>query len=1205
MSTNKASEVFNVPRTTIQDRLYGKVDIETIKSGPQPLFNEEQEALQCLAREDGKLFGSVRGVVAHFAIFGKKINFSTRSYKYIVEDINDRCLEQGSCGYNTDVTHKEFNKMATGGQPQTSKNRIFLFRLQMLVIDGGVLVVRNILEQSLTSQGLTFSACLNQEKSTITRLKSRGLITQVQYDVLFPAGGKVTSSSDLDITLIICLLRNLKCFGFNRKFNWMATPAPTDVSMEADIWRLRDFRNKITRISTTTEIQESDFTAWWNDIEQILVRRSSPALNIQQMIDELKTCPFNLAEESSIQGEIKKSKEYEADVDRLKQEKTDMEENITEVKKHLDDIKGQQGAAFRQFSGYFKHRLFGQHWLLIVIVLNERYKLIYLFIYFRVAGKDDSIDLSGQSVPEAFINNPVHYDLYREALSTGFETDKAIRVNVVGNFNQGKTSLTNILVGKPKENVHSTNGVEISHCKYIEDNGDVMLLENPSKINDIEIIDRIAEVAKSREHVLTDNEINPTEVSEYGRLEQQTDSFDEIYHEYEPSFQNTETDNITFETEGKQKTAKMFLKKEAKLSLTPEEMQAFSTCLTSDKSLSNVAGKFEIWDFAGQFIFYATHTLFHSKRAVYLLVFDLSKDLSTVVTDSEFPKETGDRTMEQFIKFWINSIHTYVGSTDGKNPPVILVGTHKDKLTGNELQKSDHAHAYFERIRALFEDSQIINHIQAKDFIVNSVDFNDKEIVKLRKEIVGIGLKHSEIKLPAKWIPLEKKLIQIKYMKIIPFSKVVEIDSKNDFPLNCVEQIKLFLIYHHTKGTLFFFDEEPISAYVVLDTQYLIDAFKCIVTSERFCKKEPQYRDLWDLLRKQGKLKMELIHRVWESNSDFLKHKKEILMFMQRHYIISEVSSFDKNTGTTNGLGWFIVPIFLRDHSNNNTVIEFLKGKRQTSLRFLMLFQYTPVVQIVYCRLIAAVVAKWSVVQIGISKQEKEFLLYENLGVFRLDNLNAGVIELQQNRIEMRVISLCKSRNVNRRTADTFRRFAESVVISDFNKLRHLSTIQEKPFQTCFRCNDENHGLNGGQENFHLETLKGESIVPCLDMPNHEILTKQALSEWYEEISRIQLHEDSQVNEKQLSRISKSIGLNWELLGYELGLSNANIDRISMDNQTSIMKIYKVLLEWKIQQNANATVNALLKAMKSIQTLTVDWDEVLNVVEEIGSTQDK
>ncbi|XP_060585558.1 uncharacterized protein LOC132741420 isoform X2 [Ruditapes philippinarum] len=826
--------------------------------------------------------------------------------------------------------------------------------------------------------------------------------------------------------------------------------------------------------------------------------------------------------------------------------------------------------------------------------------------------KDGDINFGGHFVPGAFVNNPIHFDLYQEALSCGFEIDKAIRVNVVGNFKQGKTSLTKILVGKTCENVQSTNGVEINQCKYYEANGDVSFFERMSKVDDTEIIDRIAEVAKNQSGWFIEDDLNLTEASEYGRLslysegfsEYDTDSSDELFSKQ--LFTEDTNKTSALKTKKRQKKTKNVLESKAKVTVTPEEIQTFSTCLSSDDYVSNIAGNLEIWDFAGQFIFYATHTLFHSKRAVYLLVFDLSTPLSEVVKDSEFPMETGGKTMEQFIKFWINSIHSYVGSNDGSEPPVILVGTHKDRLAGDELQKSKYADAYFERIRKIFEDSPILNHIQAKDFVVNSVDINDKEIVELRKEIIRIGMKQSEIKLPAKWIALEKELIKLRYMKIIPFSKVVEIDSQNDFPLKEEEQIKLFLIYHHTKGTLFFFDEEPISAYVVLDTQYLIDAFKGIVTSERFCKKEPQYRYFWNLLQQQGKLTMELIDRVWESNYDFLKHKKEILMFMQRHYIISEVKSFDENTGTSNGLGWYIVPIFLRDHSDNNTVIEFLKGKRQTSLRFLMLFQYTPVVQIVYCRLVAALVAKWSVVQISVSEQEKEFLLYENLGAFRLDSLNAGVVELQQNRIEMRVISLCTSRNVDSITADKFRRFAESVVISEFSKLRHSSTIQGKPFHTCFRCNDECHGLNGSHEILQMETLKGKSIEPCLHMPvSHEIHPKQALSEWFEDISTIGLLEDCQVNEKQLSKIAQTIGYNWELLGSELDLSNAEINQISMDNQTSSMKIFKMLLKWEARQQGNATVNRLIQAMKSTKSLTVEWDEVMNIIEEIASTQDK
>jgi hypothetical protein len=251
-------------------------------------------------------------------------------------------------------------------------------------------------------------------------------------------------------------------------------------------------------------------------------------------------------------------------------------------------------------------------------------------------------------------------------------------------------------------------------------------------------------------------------------------------------------------------------------------------------------------------------------------------------------------------------------------------------------------------------------------------------------------------------------------------------------------------------------------------------------------------------------------------------------------------------------------------------------------------------------------VARWPVVQIGISKQRKEFLLYENLGVFRLDNQNAGVVELQQNRIEMRVISLCTSRNVNNVTADKFRRFAESVVISEFNKLRDSSTLQGKPFQTCFSCNHESHGLNGSQEILQFESLKVKSIEPCLDMPtNHEIHTQQALSEWFEEISTIGLTEDCQFNEKQLSKIAQSIGNNWKLLGSELGLSIVEINHISMDHDTSSMRIYNMMLKWKAEQQENATVNTLLHAMKSTKSLTVEWDEVMNIVEQIASTQDK
>ncbi|XP_060597559.1 E3 ubiquitin-protein ligase DZIP3-like [Ruditapes philippinarum] len=222
---------------------------------------------------------------------------------------------------------------------QTQENRVYLFRLQILIIDGGLLVLRNIIDQTLTTQGVTLSACLNQERSTITRLKSRGIITQEQYDILFPIGGHVPTTSEMDLTLIIFLLRSLRCFGLNKKFDWKAKPISTDVSIEADICRLKAHRNEISHKVQTTDIQANDFVTLWNDIEQILVRLSSPALNIQQTFADYKTCPLDPKEEKRVQEEIKKWKDCEADFDRLKEEMTDVKVRVTEEEKNQEEIK--------------------------------------------------------------------------------------------------------------------------------------------------------------------------------------------------------------------------------------------------------------------------------------------------------------------------------------------------------------------------------------------------------------------------------------------------------------------------------------------------------------------------------------------------------------------------------------------------------------------------------------------------------------------------------------------------------------------------------------------------------------------------------------------------------------------------------------------------------------------------------------------------
>ncbi|XP_053382063.1 uncharacterized protein LOC128549442 [Mercenaria mercenaria] len=151
-----------------------------------------------------------------------------------------------------------------------ANNRVHLFRLQTLIIDGGLLILRNILDQNLHVQNISLSACLNTERPKITLLKRQNTITQVQYDLLYPpAGGKLPSTADFDITLIICLLRNLKTCGLNTKFKWNDPLQATDTSIEADVLRLKHFRNEVAHISTTTGIDVKTFNLKWTEIEQV------------------------------------------------------------------------------------------------------------------------------------------------------------------------------------------------------------------------------------------------------------------------------------------------------------------------------------------------------------------------------------------------------------------------------------------------------------------------------------------------------------------------------------------------------------------------------------------------------------------------------------------------------------------------------------------------------------------------------------------------------------------------------------------------------------------------------------------------------------------------------------------------------------------------------------------------------------------------
>ena len=115
-------------------------------------------------------------------------------------------------------------------------------RLCRLLVDIGTQALRDTLDTIHSPANLP--SVLAAKKPTLQSLIKKKVINQIQWGKLFPAIPNSVSSRDFDTTLLMVLLRNL-CGLTAPLTGWDALPAVTDLSREADIARVKYFRNTV------------------------------------------------------------------------------------------------------------------------------------------------------------------------------------------------------------------------------------------------------------------------------------------------------------------------------------------------------------------------------------------------------------------------------------------------------------------------------------------------------------------------------------------------------------------------------------------------------------------------------------------------------------------------------------------------------------------------------------------------------------------------------------------------------------------------------------------------------------------------------------------------------------------------------------------------------------------------------------------------
>ena len=140
-------------------------------------------------------------------------------------------------------------------------------KLIRLLIDGGTAVLWNIFHRYHPPVNL--ASDLHFKYPILNNLLRRRVLNGHQWDKLFPPGGGMPDSNTFDITLLFLLLTTI-CGLSPPLTGWHTKPPPGDNTLEANLARVKFFRNELYGHVTSTGVDATSFSFLWHEISNTL-----------------------------------------------------------------------------------------------------------------------------------------------------------------------------------------------------------------------------------------------------------------------------------------------------------------------------------------------------------------------------------------------------------------------------------------------------------------------------------------------------------------------------------------------------------------------------------------------------------------------------------------------------------------------------------------------------------------------------------------------------------------------------------------------------------------------------------------------------------------------------------------------------------------------------------------------------------------------
>ena len=168
----------------------------------------------------------------------------------------------------------------------SSKQTTNYARLCHLLVDGGTKALRHTFDKFHSPANLfNVSKADSPDHSTLQSLKKKKTINDTQWGKLYPSPHLSVTSGDFDITLLMVLLRNI-CGLAAPATGWDSLPPALDTSVEANIARVKYYRNTVYGHASQASVDDPTFNSLWRDISAALIALGVDAAAIAKLKTE-------------------------------------------------------------------------------------------------------------------------------------------------------------------------------------------------------------------------------------------------------------------------------------------------------------------------------------------------------------------------------------------------------------------------------------------------------------------------------------------------------------------------------------------------------------------------------------------------------------------------------------------------------------------------------------------------------------------------------------------------------------------------------------------------------------------------------------------------------------------------------------------------------------------------------------------------------